>query len=435
MGVEFGRWLRETRRARGLRQGDLATHGLSVSYISMLESGSREPNAKVLKILANKFDIDFEGLSVWLPLAVVTEADQMRLVAAEFDLASGDAPRALAEFTALCESVGQRAMWGRARALEAVGDLEAALVAFEQVVASATQSHDPLMAARTLVAITRCHAETGDALAALRAGLKGRDILVAAGLEGSDEYAQTLSGIMRCYYDLGDIANADDVARRLLAMVDNGGSWKARASAYWNAAGVAEASGDLSQAVAYSSRALALLSEGDDERAWARCAQACAWFLMRLPSAADELDRVDRLLAEAGEKFTRSGTTLDFAYLETEQARSAVIRGDASKAMQLAQRALERLGTNARTETSETLLVLAEAQLASGDLDAARATADTLEMNLLSLPHSRPGAIVWRGLAEVHRRLGHQDAAYRALEHALNAHAIYAVDRDPARES
>ncbi len=435
MGVEFGSWLREIRRERGLRQGDLAAEGLSVSYISMLEKGSREPTAKALAVLASRLKLEVGGLARWLPRHEMSNRDRLRLAAAEFDLSSGDAERSLLEFTALVEIVGVSAKWGRARALEALGDLEAAVVAFEAVVSCAAEERDLLMGARALIALTRCHVEMGDNLSALRSGIKGRDLLMQGGLKGTDEYAQILSGVLGCYYDLGDIVSADNILRELLPLVDSGGSWKARASAYWNAAGVAELSGNLAQAVEYSTRALALLSEGDDERAWARCAQACAWFLLRLPNAACELERVDLLLSEAAIKLKRSGTGIDLAYLETEQAQSALLHGNALEAIRLAELALARLGSNARSETPDTLLVLTEAQLAVNDQQAARGTADLLEMTLLSLPHSRTAAIAWRGLAEMYRRLGNHDSAYRALEHALNAHAIYVVDRDSTLNS
>jgi hypothetical protein len=48
-----------------------------------------------------------------------------------------------------------------------------------------------------------------------------------------------------------------------------------------------------------------------------------------------------------------------------------------------------------------------------------------LEMTLQSLPHTREASHTWRGLAELWRRLGRADEAYRALETALDAHSVH----------
>jgi tetratricopeptide (TPR) repeat protein len=156
---------------------------------------------------------------------------------------------------------------------------------------------------------------------------------------------------------------------------------------------------------------------------------------MRHPDALDHLNAVDQLLTQAGNKLAASGTDIDLAYLETEQARAALLHGDPDAALDLAGRALERLGSQPRAETADTLLVLAQAQLERGDHAAAGALAEQLEVTLLSLPHSRPAAHTWRGLADTQRALGNHDAAYRALEHALNAHALPTLPTTAARRT
>lgn len=49
---EIGRRLRDLRRERGLKQSDLAGEGLSVSYLSLLESGKRPLTPAILRRLA-----------------------------------------------------------------------------------------------------------------------------------------------------------------------------------------------------------------------------------------------------------------------------------------------------------------------------------------------------------------------------------------------
>ena len=156
---------------------------------------------------------------------------------------------------------------------------------------------------------------------------------------------------------------------------------------------------------------------------------------MRHPDAAEHLTAVDQLLTQAESKLSTSGTDTDLAYLETEQARAALLHGDPDAALDLAGRALGRLGTQPRAETADTLLVLAQAQLDSGDHAAAAASADQLELTLLSLRHSRPAAHTWRGLADIQKALGNHDAAYRALEHALDAARDLFADSQVAKDA
>lgn len=425
MSEEFGRRLRALRLEKGLQQGQLTGPGVSASYVSMLENGNREPTPRVVAHLAEILGVDPVVLAGSPARSALDEEQRLRLASAEMALALGDRPRAVAEFTELEPALGLSAAWGLARALEATGDLDAALHVLQRVTSEANDKGDAPLLVRSQIARSRCLAERGDDSEALEAAQSALKAVLNHELVGSDEHAQALSALIGRCYTLGDLLRADELSRELLHLVDGGSSWRARGSAYWNAAGVAEASGDLVTAVAYAERALALFSEGDDERAWARCAVACAWFWMRREDAAPHLEDVERLLSRAAGKLIDSGTELDLAYLETEQARCALLRGDPERAAALVERALERLGTAPRSETATALLVLAEA-LAVSDPAQAASVAERLEMTLLSLPYNRGAALSWRGLAEVHRRLGHADAAYRALEQALDANVITA---------
>lgn len=426
MPETFGQRLRALRVERGLQQGDLAGPGVSVSYISMLENDNREPTARVLDHLAEVLSVDVPTLTGPVPADELTVGDRLALATAEVSLAHGDHADALAAFAALEPRHGLPATWGRARALDALGRLDEAAELMASVAARAGAEGEHLLALRALIKRSRCLQEAGEPVAALDCSLAAVATVDAHGLAGTDEHAQAVAGLMGCYYEVGDIANAERIARDLLAVVDAGGSWSARGSAYWNAAGVAEAAGDMDTAVAYAGRAVALFSEGDDERASARCAIAYAWFWMRHPAARDHLDDVDRALASAEAKLATSGTSLDLVYLDTEKARAALLRDHPPDAADLAQRALDRLGADPVPETLDTLLILAEAYLALVDLDEARGLCDRLEMTLLALPATRASAQTWRGLADAWKRLGEPDAAYRALERALDVQTITA---------
>ena len=54
----FGERLRRLRQQRGLKQSDLADVGLSVSYVSRIESGSRAVTVQQAELLARRLGVD-----------------------------------------------------------------------------------------------------------------------------------------------------------------------------------------------------------------------------------------------------------------------------------------------------------------------------------------------------------------------------------------
>lgn len=424
MAETFGARLKRLRAEKGLQQSDLAGPGVSISYISMLENGNREPTDRVISHLANALKVEPLLLIGPTPEPELADEERLEIAGAEMLLANGDWSAARDAFNEMELRYGSMATWGLARALESLGDLSGALTTLDRFIATAA-GVDGRLIVSAHIARTRCLAEQGEEGAALAAAREAVAICNTLGLPGTDEHAQALSTLVGQLYAVGMYADAEIVASELIAMVDAGATWKARGSAYWNAAGVAEARGDLSTAVAYAQRALALLSEGDDERAWARCAIAAAWFWMRHDPAPDRLRQIEVILNSAESKLRHSGTEVDLAYLETEQARAALLSGDAVRSEELAASALTRLGPEARSERATTLLVLADARLATGETDPT--TAEQLQLTLMTLPRGRGTSLTWRGLADVWRRLGQTENAYQALEEALNAQSVTAT--------
>jgi tetratricopeptide (TPR) repeat protein len=316
-------------------------------------------------------------------------------------------------------------VWGLARASEAVGDLEAALQDYFRAIELADELEEPLRGLDARIAQARCYFSTRDELRAIEILESALELVRASGLDGSDQHVQALSALMGCQTSLNQLGEATRSATELLDLVETGGTWRARGSAYWNAAGVAEATGNMTRATAYADRAVALFSEGDDERALARCSTACAWYWLRHPEGPERLDDIERMLLDAHRRLVRCGTQGDLANTETELGRVALLRSRPEEALTWADGALERLGLEERSQTPDALLVRGEALWMAGDTAGALSTADQLEMTLQSLAHTREASHTWRGLAELWRRLGRGDEAYRALETALEASSVH----------
>jgi tetratricopeptide (TPR) repeat protein len=227
---------------------------------------------------------------------------------------------------------------------------------------------------------------------------------------------------MALLYSLNDIDGAARVADELIGLVEAGGTRRARAAAYWNAAGVSEARGDLSGALAMSERAVALLAEDDDERMLARARTACAWFMLRAEPAraAEALE----LLAKARATLELTGSANDLAYTRVESGQALLLLDRPADALIEAEAAVAAIGDRLLAESASAWLVQATAQAALGQAAESRVSAARAESCLRELPVSRSTAMSFRELGQVHELLGDATLALAAYRTALDLTAF-----------
>ncbi len=75
MGNGFGEKLRAERLERGLTQAELGKDLYSPSYISLLETGRREPTAEVIEELARRLDLAPKALEAWSQPITLSDAE------------------------------------------------------------------------------------------------------------------------------------------------------------------------------------------------------------------------------------------------------------------------------------------------------------------------------------------------------------------------
>ncbi|MET3810239.1 helix-turn-helix domain-containing protein [Arthrobacter sp. UYEF3] len=75
MGNGFGEKLRAERLERGLTQAELGRDKYSPSYISLLETGRREPTADVIEELARRLELAPKALEAWSQPVSVSDAE------------------------------------------------------------------------------------------------------------------------------------------------------------------------------------------------------------------------------------------------------------------------------------------------------------------------------------------------------------------------
>ncbi|MCS7476127.1 helix-turn-helix domain-containing protein [Umezawaea endophytica] len=293
MGTGFGARLRATRQRRGLAQKDLACPGVSMSYVSRLESGHRTPSSQVVRKLAALLEVDPSEL-----VGDRTEvAQDLALAWCEALIAyhDGDVDRAV-DLLALLgprtggEVFGWCVQWTRVMVQSRLDDGAALL----RVADLLRTGWSPGPAVDALVEIQRAAAfrvlgRPNDAVRAARLALD------LTGRGGGDQVARVrvraLIALCSELVAAGRTSEAEAVADRLGDEVRDLGCDRLLISSWWVRARVFDRLGDRAAAARCMDRAheLAGTFTGDHDF---RCRVRLAWAAIGLRAEDPDLDRI-----------------------------------------------------------------------------------------------------------------------------------------------
>jgi tetratricopeptide (TPR) repeat protein len=200
--------------------------------------------------------------------------------------------------------------------------------------------------------------------------------------------------------------------RKVLMRAEEHGSVKARASAYWNAAYVAQGNGDVNAAVRLTERALALFGELENSWATATLRRNAAWLMLQL--ADPPLDEIQLLLERALAELHEVGSPPEIAEAEIDLAQLHLDLGDEASALEFASSAVERISDGPTPEAARARLMLADVLVATGDIATALEMYRDAAMDFEAGSVTRLAAASWRRLAELLVRLGRQEDAIDA---------------------
>jgi transcriptional regulator with XRE-family HTH domain len=424
----FADRLKELRRAAGLSQTELAGDGISPSYVSLLESGRRTPSPGVAALLAAKLGCSVTQLLEGEPSERERRV-QLELAYAELALRHEGAETAIERLRAL---LAERELTPRdaseaslllARAYELKGDLPSAVTVVLPMFEDARRGRSQQSLTRLASHLCHYYRVAGDLGRTVSIGEQALEACRSQGLDGTEEYFKLAATVMLAYADQGDEVHAATWARQLIQEAETAGQPGGQAALYWNASILAEREGRLDEALLLSRKALARLGELGDSRDLARLKfDSAAVFLAAAPPLVDDaraaLDRAEGDLR-------RLGSELDIAEWEHLRSTVALLDGDVSGALTLAQAALDRLPQDAGAEN----LCLAHRALADA-LAAQGRRSIALEHYMIALDlqsvgfPGRAAALAWRDLAERLLACGDTSAAIRAYRGALDAIGI-----------
>jgi tetratricopeptide (TPR) repeat protein len=434
--VELGRRVRELRRARGLNQQDLASDEISVSYISLIETGKRSPSDAVLTVLAERLNCTVEYLRSGRDGERMQELE-LKIAFADMAMRNGDNGEALQAYSEalaarplLTVEMTLRAQVGQALALEKLGRLEAAAHLLGELAEDARVVVGSPTWTQVHVALCRCHRELGDFSQAVSLGEQTLRRLESLGLELTDDHIQLGATLIDCYRLRGDLAKAHLLAQRLIRRSEESGSRVARGAVYWNAALVARSRGELAEAVALAERALALMAESDNLRHQAMLKCVYAELLLHDPASHRPREALE-LVVQAQDPLASVGTAAEQGWSEMLLARAHLQLADPDQAVAHANRALGLQPAELRWETVEARTVLAEAWFQGGETEQAVATLTSAARQLEQIPPGRGTAERWRHIADVWHRLGSDHEALTAYRRALDDIGLPAAPATP----
>ncbi|KRF13772.1 hypothetical protein ASG90_13105 [Nocardioides sp. Soil797] len=417
----LGERLRAARRSRGLTQSELAGDTASTGYISRIESGQRRPNAKTLVELAGRLHVGIEELLGGL---APSEYDELRLALdfAELSLETGDAAEALGQAadvldrarTAQIDEFVARAAYVHARACEALGELDDAVLELERLLAGDDLS---LVHIRAGIALTRCYRDSGDLSMAIEKGQGLLDQLEGTGLEQVDEAVQLAATLASAYFERGDVSHAIRICRTAATRAEEVGSSTARASAYWNASIMEAHRGHTRSAIPLAEQALSLLGEGTDARNLALLRTQVG--TMQLATDPPQIDEAMRQLNRAAEDLRwSSAAPMDIAKNDLALARALHAAGDAFGAIELSRRVHEVAVEASPLVAANAKAIEGISLSTAGDLSGAR-TAYGAAVNLLTgVGADRSAAQLWFELANLLEEAGDVESALAAYRSA-----------------
>lgn len=426
-----GRRIQARRLELGLTQAEVAAGMLSPSYLSLVESGRRQPAESALEHIATRLGVDAGYLQDGID-AEARRRSRLALGQAEISLQRGECADAHKRFVALEVDAGltdeqqRQARFGRARAAEGMGDLDEAIEILRELASAAQRAPRVHPWLDVATALTRCYRAAGDIDLAVQSGEYAMREAADLGLGSSAEYVRLGCTVMDAYHDRGDLAAAAMLGADLVASAEDAGSAQARAAAYATAAGVAESRGQIAQALSLTDRALNLLDVGDDERLIARLrvAQAGLMLAQDPPNALRALELADEVYAAMSSRKDGNAAEeneLELGWCEAERARALLALGRLDSALAAADASIGRLNGKARPEAAHAHAVLGRILLARGDTSGCVDECAVAASTLGELGVSHATAAGWREVGGLYRDAGRADDAMDAYERALGA--------------
>jgi pentatricopeptide repeat protein len=377
VGNGFGEKLRAERLERGLTQAELGKDLYSPSYISLLETGRREPTADVIEELARRLELAPKALEAWSQPISVSDAEYVLagLYARQAwdlrDYALAADHAATAARIAL-EGKNTSAWWNmtymQAECLMKQGQLKECQKIMEHLSEHpmATESAGLGVRARQMLAAL-CHGQ-GQLGAAVEHAQKAVE-LCAQLPKGSTLIIGALRALIGALAESGRLDEAWKYCQDMNEQMDEHSMSQLAGEVAWVIGNVAFMRHDYPEGIKHHERAAKLLSPANDIELWARFNKASA--AVRLssgivePETLSAIERAELALSIVGGNKTDQ---LEVAFI---RARWLYLTGDIVAAVQKLREIHAERSALAKHTAGEVSLLLGKSLKAAGESEEA----------------------------------------------------------------
>ncbi|MEK2476786.1 helix-turn-helix domain-containing protein [Streptomyces noursei] len=401
---DFGKRVREIRRARGMSQSDIAGEGISPSYVSLVESGRRTPSRKAVLAIADRLGMTPEELSAPQPdeQRRLHRLDLVgRLIAARSCQLSGDWESALShlrdvvqEATTLgAEEVLWEARWELAATLGRLGDATAREDTLNALLADPLTKTSPLLHARVATEtahLLRTSGRLQESARLCEEALRCTDALDP----GMPERVQAQVSLASVWLEGGDWERAGSLCDRLLRSAADLPAGGPRATVLWVVAAHRYVTERPGEAVDLLDRAVALSPGADAQRV------RMLWAAALLNQAAGRPEAAASLLERTRQAVEVIGTPADTPRLAALETLVALGRGQTAQASDHARRAEAGQDALPVTDRARCTLAVARAHRAAGRTEQAETAYKAAAAQYETAGAFRFVAAVWRELSD-----------------------------------
>ncbi|WP_163166904.1 helix-turn-helix domain-containing protein [Arthrobacter sp. Alg241-R88] len=377
MGNGFGEKLRAERLERGLTQAELGKDLYSPSYISLLETGRREPTAEVIEELARRLELAPKALEAWSQPITLSDAEYVLagLYARQaWDLR--DYPLAASHAAAAAQIAldgrNTSAWWNmsymQAECLLKHGDLLECRQLVERLLEHPMAKESVGLGARARQMLAVVYQRQGQLTVAVDHALEA--VAFAAQLpKGSIITVGALRALIGALAESGRLDEAWKYCQDLLAQVDEDAMSQLAGEVAWVIGNVAFMRHDYVEGVKHHERAAKLLSPANDIELWARFNKASA--AVRLSSGIVEPETLSSIERAELAFSIVSGTKSDELEVAFIRARWLYLTGDIVAAVEKLREIHAERDALAKHTAGEVSLLLGKSLKAAGESDEA----------------------------------------------------------------
>ncbi|MEW1948749.1 helix-turn-helix transcriptional regulator [Pseudarthrobacter sp902506025] len=377
MGNGFGEKLRAERLERGMTQAELGKDLYSPSYISLLETGRREPTAEVIEELARRLELAPKALEAWSQPISIGDAEYVLagLYARQaWDLrdyplaASHAASAAQIALDAKNTSAWWNMTYMQAECLMKHGDLKECQQIIERLMEHPMARESVGLGVRARQMLATVYQRQGQLSAAVDQAMEAMKLA-----EQLPKSSTIITGALRALIgalaESGRLDQAWSYCQTLVAQVDENSMSQLAGEVAWVVGNVAFMRHDYAEGVKHHERAARLLSPANDIELWARFNKASA--AVRLSSGIVEPETLSAIERAELAFSIVSGTKSDELEVAFIRARWLYLTGDIVAAVEKLREIHAERAELAKHTAGEVSLLLGKSLKASGELDEA----------------------------------------------------------------